>query len=604
VKPLRINWPLATVTLLLLIGVFGGRNLNIDPIWYDEAWSLHVTGGAHFGPLSPVQVVARVASDDPRWAPGYFVLLNLWGKLTGWEAVPLRALAWLGGLLGIAVTVRLGRDLHSPLVGWSAGAVMGASGLFGLYLHEVRPYSWLPLVTALCLWGYWGMQQNRARRTPYGAILFVGVVGCLYLHYFAIVIPFGVGVYHLLFAPKTRRWWLPVGVMFAAALTFIPWLGVLLRATSITQNDSGLSVYALTSLQAVSHTAQRLSNQNAALLAALLGIGLFSRPASARDGRRFILTVSVAAFAAMLTINALTRSLTQDRYLLVLWAVLALWSGFGLAGMARYGRPLPIAVILGVIGLWGVGYYTNDDFRENIAGPGWFLAWDQFAATVQPDARPTDLMALHLPDRQEGWTHEIVQRWYMQPIAGDDALVLYTRTMDDNAYAEQARGLDAARVWYAYDPSWLPERGWIYENALKERYVECSEPLNNADLRVRLYYRFPTAVPPIVFDAPTAPIGLHPLEVRAHNGTLEAVLAWDVPAEVPAYTYSVAIHGLDDSGALTAQADVALPMSGGRGCTTAHLPSAGVAALWVRVYAWETGQRLPLNGADGFQIFP
>jgi hypothetical protein len=72
-------------------------------------------------------------------------------------------------------------------------------------------------------------------------------------------------------------------------------------------------------------------------------------------------------------------------------------------------------------------------------------------------------------------------------------------------------------------------------------------------------------------------------------------LSWSIAEDVPDYTYSAALHVVDEGGNLVAQADYGLPVSS-TACqeTTIALGDlpAGDYQLFVIVYAWESGKRL------------
>ena len=65
---------------------------------------------------------------------------------------------------------------------------------------------------------------------------------------------------------------------------------------------------------------------------------------------------------------------------------------------------------------------------------------------------------------------------------------------------------------------------------------------------------------------------------------------------VPRYTYSVALHVVDEAGQLVAQTDYGLPeqrFSCAPVTVALDNVPAGEYQLTVTVYAWETGERLP-----------
>jgi uncharacterized membrane protein len=106
---------LLTVPVLLFAAWLGARGLNADAIWFDEYYSIFESGGAHYGPLSPLELTFRVASYSV-WPPAYNFVLAGWSAVVGWSPVVGRALSWLLGLLSITVVSRLARQMmpHHP----------------------------------------------------------------------------------------------------------------------------------------------------------------------------------------------------------------------------------------------------------------------------------------------------------------------------------------------------------------------------------------------------------------------------------------------------------------------------------------------------------
>ena len=56
--------------------------------------------------------------------------------------------------MALALTYRLGRDHFTPRVGLYATAALGLSAFFIQYLHELRMYSLVALLTVSTLWLY------------------------------------------------------------------------------------------------------------------------------------------------------------------------------------------------------------------------------------------------------------------------------------------------------------------------------------------------------------------------------------------------------------------------------------------------------------------
>jgi hypothetical protein len=57
------------------------------------------------------EVWTRVATEDSINTPGFYLVLNPWGALAGWMAYAGRSLALFVGVMTVAVTYRLAREI-------------------------------------------------------------------------------------------------------------------------------------------------------------------------------------------------------------------------------------------------------------------------------------------------------------------------------------------------------------------------------------------------------------------------------------------------------------------------------------------------------------
>jgi hypothetical protein len=187
------------VPVILVTFWLGARGLNADPLWGDERLSIYDAGGGPYEPRTLTQIWEGVTARNPWHAPGYFIVLSGWGRLVGWQPPSLRAMSLLFGVLGVACTYRLGRDMVSPRVGLIAAAAVGTSAFFVYYLHELRMYTLFVVLTAFTIWVYWRIVTGK--REPHGLLwagLLVGASGMLYTHYFASLPLFAIVLYNVL----------------------------------------------------------------------------------------------------------------------------------------------------------------------------------------------------------------------------------------------------------------------------------------------------------------------------------------------------------------------------------------------------------------------
>jgi hypothetical protein len=637
------------VPALLLACWLGARALNADAIWNDEFFSLHDAGAPPYGPLSPGEIWERVATRNPWHTPGYFIALSGWASLVGWTPPMLRAFSLLVGLLGIAWTYRLGRDLVSPQVGVYAAAILSVSAFFIHYMHELRMYTLFVLLTAFTVWAYWRIVRGRPRPLHWVG-LFLGALGMLYTHYFAALPLAAVGLWHvwLVVAPHmkresvraagglsprlsqkpvsplkglenpvggyasnpeafqlTRKEWLGVPVVLALAFVcFLPWVGWLLKGLQMAVDSTDVHARALSGGEALVQLVTLFGNGSAAvMLIALLLAALALRVPS---GRR-VWFFAAAAVGAVLLTNAVLEIMHEGRvrYLISTWPLLAVLVGVGFARWEHI-RGLRVPTLL--LALWmayGVVQSINPLFSAGMDGSDTF-PMHEVAQSLRPLAAPDDVLVSYLPDGAPFWVYERnedITQFYFNGVP-----LHYTtaRTMQEPAEqpAEQQETLDAVgdspRLWLAYEPARPASTMPNLLSALGESYLQCSVPIDRPNLRIELYAR--TAIccgqdanrPPLItYDG--GDIELTAIDLLSPGDSLRVTAAWSVADAVPADTYSVALHVLDSTGSLVAQADAGLPTLA-FACSSAHIDTRALPPdtylVQTIVYRWQDGTRL------------
>lgn len=606
------------IPALLVSAWLGARGLNADAIWYDEWASLYMAGSPPYGPASPYEILAR-SSTQPWQPPAYYLLLALWGSLAGWDVYTLRALSLLAGLLAVAWTYRLGYDLargsqpgrgavDPALVGIGAAVALGLSAFFIHYYHELRTYSYHALLAVIAVWAYW---HWLARRRSWRADLVVlaALAGLLYSHYFSLLIIGALGLYHVLFAPKTRDWWRVPALMVAAGALFLPWFSVALTAPpEASVADPVLREAALAPNQIVERLLFAFSNGGGVLLIVLAAAAWRNR------GARTVAFWLTTAVGAAIVGNLAVRVLSELRYLIGVWPLLALLVGFGTAELARRRvSPALLLVAWGGVGVWAslnaaplmIAFHAPDSDTVNHSYAGAFreLPWRELRRTILARAQPGDALAFHRPDAV--WAVQGIFEYYFHdaPVRSTLLESLPGRDQDDE-YLPGAQQFiaEAPRVWLAVDKT-LPATFRLreFQRALAADYVVCEDVFDRPNMRLSLYARRPSTPPPITFGDG---IGLYPLEPLAVSADrdLTVRLGWLVAPDVPPATYSAALHVVAQSGELVSQTDYGVPASGFACVASAvslrELPP-GRYTLLAAVYDWRSGERLPGLSAAG-----
>ncbi len=374
------NWVLALVPLLLVavlvIPALGDIALNGD-----ETFSLMAAGVFRPGPHSFTDVWNYTTRVSPDQALGWPLLLSVWGRLAGWSEMAARALPLFGGLLALAWVYRAGNDLFTAQVGFFAALLLSASMFPQTNMLHARSFPMVMFFTTWSLWAYW---RNALQPRPPGrraqASLLAGVTGLLYWQYFGALLLPVLGLFHLLFVPKNRRWWRTLFLLGLATLASLPQLPSLLNGIALAGARSQVHSIALTPPQLLAQFLRYLANGVVSpapwvgeLLVILLPLALLfatlrqlrtRRPAG--DG--WLLTfVSVTLVLLIIAANEALRIVSERRirYLIALWPLLALLAGVGLHQLARAQRRL-VAALLALWLILGVFLALTTDLRYEL----------------------------------------------------------------------------------------------------------------------------------------------------------------------------------------------------------------------------------------------
>jgi hypothetical protein len=591
------------IPLLLVVAWLGARGLDADAFWVDEVRSVQRAGEVRYGgPLSPVEIWQRTAKISDQ-VPGYYIVLAGWGSLVGLTEFTGRAFSLLLGVLAVAWTYRLGRDLHSPLAGLGAAVALSSSTFYVIFLHEMRAYALLVCLTAMLIWLYWRIITGR-RDKPTQIGLALCAAGMIYVHYFALVLIGALALYHLLFVPKNREWWRVVILLGSAGLLFLPWF---ITSFTVFQDADRIRTRQWVSFGLVETVEQILSGFSNGSIAFFVLIGTFSLQLRQR-GVWLIWWLLAAALSLALVINLWMGFLSALRYILLLWIPLALLAGFGVAGLARVGlRPLLVLGVLFSVGLWN---NLDPSVADAINLPIRYLPWRPLAAELQGRGQPGDVLTFLTLIEGDDWdgAHEDVVAHYLHGMPIEPTIIKSLPMLPDADYLRKGQDAvkDARRVWLSYDPTMRPWRTGMLQDRLAELgFAYCGNITDTSELYLDMYARAPgdTETGQFVFggDDLAHQIQLDLLEPVPEmiKDKLPIAHSWRLGEAVPRHTYSVALHLEDFAGNLVAQSDYGLPAEA-FGCIATALDvshlSAGNYTLLAAVYAWETGKRLPATG--------
>ncbi|MCE2473278.1 MAG: glycosyltransferase family 39 protein [Anaerolineae bacterium] len=309
---------------LALLYVFGVSSLKSHPATLDDWDSIKHLSTSQNGPINSIAETIESVIDKTRQdhAPGYFVLLNLWSRFTGLDLFTLRLLSVFIGLFALVCTYRLALSTGKPETAMDATILATFIAFVVYYTYTVRLYSLLPTLSIAVLWSYWRVlsTERQVSRRLWLAFI-VSSAAILWVHYFGTILLGAVGVYHLFFASKNRRWLQICLAATVAGLLFAPWLPVFiegLAGRAVPASD------ALSFFESASALASIYTN-GLPLLVPVIGVVAAANFRLLNRSQQYILIVVSTIFLLMLIGNEFAPLLIarRIRYTLILalpWA--------------------------------------------------------------------------------------------------------------------------------------------------------------------------------------------------------------------------------------------------------------------------------------------
>ena len=384
------------VVLLCLCYVFsfGLRIMKSEPLRPADYNSIKPTYVSRWHPNESISSVVRyVAFQDPVHVPLYQAMLSAWMGLTGRDLFTIRLLSLLTGLLAVAFTYRLLRATCGPAAALDAAVLSSFLAFFIFYTHQARMYALLALVSPWLIWSYWRLHDSAHKPAVLLWLsLLISSVATMYTHYFGLLILGAIGLYHLLFATKDRRWWQISLALGCAGLLYLPWtpfMLMILQSHQVPASDAlsiGGAFAALFSINA---------NGQPAMLLAAAALLLLRRKALTR-GQAYLLFLAVAVFAQMLVVNEVSSLIIarRIRYTIAAGMLLTFALAIALNMIPRWYRWRPLFMTLW-IALFAIYWnsdemylYTNQLHQKQHTVPH----YQNLLYTPAVDARPSDFV--------------------------------------------------------------------------------------------------------------------------------------------------------------------------------------------------------------------
>jgi len=366
---------LLVLTVLLAFALRLYR-LGYQSVWYDEGVSIHLA-------TKDLSDLTRHTAGDIH-PPLYYYLLHFWILMLGPSEFSAAFLSLVFGMLIIALSYRLARDLYGRHIGLLTALLIALSPFNLWYSQEIRMYTlgaFLGLISLYCLMRLTGMVRRTSLETPERVgiassrdgrswKLWIGYVlsataGLYSLYYFAFLLllenlfVFGWWMFNKLGKREgplsLARWLLAQG---AVLLLYLPWLPVALRQALDPpvppwREFTGLGTVVTDSWAALA-LGQSVDPQSALIwpllsfLFAVYLLGLLS-PTADRRGRMTTVLFCGYTFVPLLAIYALSlrTPLFHVRYMFTYSPPFYLLLALGFVRLARISRAaLPVSLAL------------------------------------------------------------------------------------------------------------------------------------------------------------------------------------------------------------------------------------------------------------------
>ena len=535
--------------VLLLATALAAPGLNRDLIWFDELTSIGHAGGLT-GPFSFTDVLESVKRASPKHTPLFFELLSLWAGLVGWHHAPLRCLSLFWGLIGLAWIYRIGRDFLGPRAGLYAGALLGLNVFWLDYFHDIKMYSMLTALLAAMTWHYLFLTRAKTpakRRHWLGLMAFAA--GALYTQPYSIFLFAAIGVYHLFFLPKTRRW-LQVALAFGAVgILYLPWLEV----TILGLNTRFDTFDAMPLGEALAVFAELFSNGSGLLMLLPIALALWQmRDPLSRARVMPILALGTAVFVLILLVNEAIGliPLRRARYFFVSWGLLSLIVGFGLAGMRRWQLPVISLALYMAFGLHLRGLEHYPRYQGTVYAVAFYPPLHDYVAALRGHTRTQDFVVGFTDANfvnHRGKHGKSTADYYLETLLGIDGAFVPTHFSPQQLERDIPQKLDNhPYLLFTYDPRQPPDVFELTQSLIERDYQLCGLALDQPDLWAQRYVTRVLSCErdyqPIHFENGVSIVDRYG-ELLIERGLVRLVTGWEVADELlGAYNLSIQLQ--------------------------------------------------------------
>ena len=382
-------------------------------------------------------------------------------------------------------------------------------------------------------------------------ILFVATTGTLlYIHNFSTILFIGLGVHHLLFVKKSRRWMRIIVFWGLGVLTFLPYVPYVIAGLgfnqSVTNNPlstaevarlfeylvvNGLEVLWMPILFCFGFALWRHRNPNVFRLLFVLGM----------------------MFAVILLVNWRFNIITTNRmrYFLVAWFVIMTLFAYGITSMP-YWRVATGAIVL-IWGAAGFQFYRNDAvvaFAGLMARDRLYPPLHEYIFHLQRKTTPRDfLLGFTADDRVSRVSYNSsnsTSDYYLNVQLGIDGIFLHSKLKRYRLESDVRAILsEHPHLLLAHDPADVPLNYARTLSIIQENYIPCAVLVDNPELLIQRYVQHVLdcdhKLAPIEYDNGIEILD-HAARYESESERIEILIWWNVPDEKMLEEYNISLQ--------------------------------------------------------------
>ncbi|MDE2952073.1 MAG: glycosyltransferase family 39 protein [Chloroflexota bacterium] len=544
-------WVLAPMIFILLFAFgVGAHGLNADLVWNDELASL-TNFGAFDKTLALHDVFGTMKQYSPADVPIYPWIGYIWARIVGWSQFALRSLSLYAGVLMIAFLFRFASSIFDRRVAVVAPFLIASNSFVLLYFHELRAYTLFMLLFTIHLTYYWKLAyEARVKKFPWLAFQLSAVV-MVWTSIVSVTVIAALAVFHVLFAPKGRRWAKIVCSWAFGVLFLLPFATNFVQGVGLVTND-GLAASNSEILHAFLHLAVNASGLM--WFPSLTALGYALRKNTDSNLLRLI-AIALALAGLLLLMNSLFAliAVTRIRYFLVVWILLSIIFAYGMVSLPHWKAPTGVLLLIWFVA--GIQFGQSADFSTYYAGAKASVSeWPpllQMVAGLQEKVRSQDFLVGFYESHDPNYLWQVhsagsISDYYLGAQLGIDGAFLHAN-LKRYRLTEDTRDILAAHphILLAHDPSDVPLN---YARALaivSEVLAPCEKLVDEPTLSIRKY-----AHPVMGCEHQSAAIDYEngirlidrAVEFDIDGQRIQALTWWEVPDAAMLNQYNVSLQ--------------------------------------------------------------